>query len=116
MVRQSRQRAEQRQAREANQPILWEPLARTTDPATSHQAAADVELPKLQRAMLLAFKPGPKTSRGAARYCIANGGQHDTESYRKRTAELVRKRVIEHVSTRACGVTGKQARVFKAFT
>ena len=105
-----------------NQPNLFEddryrPPVRRTDPPTSHRGAEHIrpELTGLRLRMYEAFCVRPMTSNEAAAYCCAQlGGMH--ESYRKRTKELVRMRLIRPDLPRACGVTGQAAMVFRVVT
>jgi predicted HTH transcriptional regulator len=78
---------------------MFTPLARTTDPETSHDAARRItaELPELQAIVLKALRVyGPCTDRSLV---TALRGQYGrTEStWRTRRAELVEKGLVEKV-------------------
>ena len=94
------------------------PLARSSDPPTSHQAAAQIagKLGYYAAGMLQAVTTlGEATASEAARHAREADGSNviSVESYRKRAGELERAGKIEVVGTRKCKVTGKQARTFK---
>lgn len=86
-------------------PDLFTPLARTTDPETSHDAGRRItsELPELQAIVLKALTLyGPCTDRSLV---TALRGQYGrTEStWRTRRSELVDKGLVEK-----CGVSNRQ--------
>lgn len=82
-------------------------LVRTSDKATSHEAAAHIEpkLTTLQDEFMRRLGVGGKTANEVAR---------GDESIRKRALELVRKGVLEELEPRPCGVTGRKATVYIA--
>lgn len=90
-------------------------LARRTDPATSHTAASELapKLNVLQQHMLavLSASPVPLTAAEAARECVrVYGGM--SESYRKRSGELVAKGLARVAGIKSCDVSGKVCRTF----
>lgn len=98
-------------------PTSSAPIARSSDPITSHQSAADTEpkLKKHQAAVLgiLQASDHPMTAQEAAAVAVARlGGM--TETYRKRCHELVGNGKAEECGFRPCTVTGKNAQTFKA--
>ena len=88
--------------------------ARSTDPATSHLAAAEIKagIGDMQRAMLMEFRFAI-TANEAALACVQ---KHSglAESYRKRAKELSRAGLVRELAPRRCGVTGKIATVYEA--
>lgn len=93
------------------------PIARHSDPATSHQAAAETQLklPRYQQELLTVLKSnfGPVTAREAAKVAsIRFGGMEDT--YRKRMRDLVRLGLAVKVKIDVCEITGKNAQTFRA--
>lgn len=89
---------------------LFDPhcLARTSDPQTSHDAAASIvpHLPRLQRQALeaVAMTPG-RTSTELARL----HGVHDPRVYNRRLTELARLGLVVRGAARRCSVTGRSA-------
>lgn len=97
---------------------LHPPLARSSDPPTSHHAAAEIEpcLKGAKQAMFRAFSDGPKTDMEAALWCVQESGKHMSETYRKRAHELRSLGVIRLVCERRCTVTGSIASVWEVVT
>jgi len=93
------------------EPTAKTPIARLSDPATSHQGA-DYIAPrrnKLASRMLEAFAE-ERTANEAAKWCVSHYfGNH--ESYRKRRAEIEDE--LTECGTRKCSVTGRPAKTFK---
>jgi hypothetical protein len=92
------------------------PLARRHDPATSHQAAAEVQ-PQLGRAQWLLVDGFRRLGRAStAAEAAAKAHEIDptksTETYRKRTAECVRLKYLRVAGTRKCSITGKNATTY----
>ena len=92
-------------------------IARYSDPITSHQSAAETDLPKYQQQALQALKTmdEPATAREVAK--VAERlfhGMNDT--YRKRVLDLVRNGKAEECGERPCQITGKNAQTFRART
>ena len=91
-------------------------LARKSDKATSHAAAAETQtkLPYLQQCCMIVCgrQAMPMTANeiGEAASNMFNGMQ---ESYRKRVHELVRASLLREVGERVCSVTGKGATVYE---
>lgn len=94
------------------------PIARHSDPTTSHKAAAEIEskLNKCQERMLTVIRSSsePMTSNEAAEKCWDIYGRATHETYRKRVKELLVKNKVEECGFRPCTVTGKNAQTFKA--
>ena len=91
---------------------LFAPVARNSDPATSHMAAAKIESKRgtMASRMLQAFAT-PSTRNEAAAFCVMQfGGLH--ESYRKRTGEI--KDQLELLGTKVCKVTGSLVEYYQA--
>ena len=93
------------------------PIARSSDPITSHQSAAETEskLGLLQRKFVFVLNQFGKpmtANEVAAMAAEALGGC--VESYRKRARELVNAGHIEECGFRPCQITGKNAQTFKA--
>lgn len=87
------------------------PLARATDPATSHNAASGVATDSLQ-GRCLAVLVGEMTANEIAQAASQRFfGMAD--SYRKRVHELVSKGTAEKCGTRVCAVTGTGATVYR---
>jgi len=82
-------------------------LARSTDPSTSHEAAAHIEakLGELQYNALLAVKKHP--GKTALELEQADGVMRST--YGRRMTELRRKGYIVEVDKRRCSVSGRSA-------
>ena len=96
-------------------PLFDMPIARTSDPLTSHLAAAETapKVYRLQRqfADMVAESAFPVTaSEAAERAAQVYGGL--AETYRKRAAECVRLGLLKVVGVRVCSVTGKKATVY----
>ena len=88
-----------------------EPRARSTDPATSHNAAATIDTGSLQ-GRCLAVLVGEMTANEIAQAASQRFfGMPD--SYRKRVHELVRKQLAEACGERQCSVTGIKAAVYR---
>lgn len=93
-------------------------LARASDPVTSHVAAEEVKprISQLQSAFLQALDDlggGPATAREIAERAKEMGLVRETESVRKRSAELERLNLIRVVDVRRCAYTNKLAESFK---
>ena len=90
--------------------------ARSSDPETSKQAAADirVSLSNLESEFLAALTVlGEATSNEvAARVAGDNFARRNT--IRRRASDLIAKRMIEAVGVRACSVSGKSATCYRA--
>jgi hypothetical protein len=93
------------------------PLARRSDPPTSHKAATETEpqLSGLQSCcmIILGRALSPRTANEIAAECVRQYGKM-AESYRKRLHELVGLGKAIECGERACEVTGKSAMTFKA--
>ena len=92
-------------------------IARSSDPITSHQSAAETEvkLGTIKAAVLdiLQMTPEPMTAQEAALASVKiYGGM--TETYRKRCHELVNDGLATECGFRPCQITGKNAQTFKA--
>lgn len=90
--------------------------ARTSDPQTSHVAAANVtsRLPTLKAAFLSALREiGPATANEIARHATEAGVVANAESVRKRATELVREGLARFGAVKRCSVTGEQARTLE---
>lgn len=91
-------------------------LSRRSDPITSQQSAAETEakLGALQSLMLSVIRHSvdPVTSNEAAKEC-SDEFSGRTESFRKRTGELLRMDLIEQAGERRCNITGKNAMTFR---
>ena len=91
-------------------------LARDTDKATSHSAAAETipKLPYLQQCCMIVIgrqsRPMTANEIGEAASNMFNGMQ---ESYRTRVHELVRAGLLRKVGERVCRITGKGATVYE---
>jgi hypothetical protein len=92
-------------------------IARKSDPVTSHAAATEIRpiLGKLQAAFLAALKDlgGTRTAREIGERAKEMGLVRETESVRKRSAELERLNLIRVVDVRRCEYTNKLAETFK---
>lgn len=89
-------------------------LSRRTDKATSHESA-DATRHKLgwyHECVLLVVGQSSMTAREIARACSVRFG-NDSETYRKRMAEMVREKLIEELPARTCSVTGKSATAYR---
>ena len=86
------------------------PIARSTDPATSHEAASGVNLSATKQRCLAVLK-GSMTASEIGRDATVNGG--NAETHRKRVGELHRDGLIESCGTRVCTVTGINAAVYR---
>lgn len=101
------------------------PIARESDPITSHQSAAETskKLTKLHTAFfellkfLCDFRKKPVTANEVAEQCIKSfPGVANQETWRKRAGELLSDEygaLIEVVGIRKCEVTGSSARTFR---
>lgn len=90
------------------------PIARSSDPATSHEAAADVagKLGLLQSRLAgVIGSSGPMTALEAAVECERLFGGL-AESYRKRATECQRRGAISVAGVRVCRITGKNAMAY----
>jgi hypothetical protein len=92
------------------------PIARRSDPDTSHIAAAEVS-PRLKRAMaavesVMHREKSARTAQELAVECVRLFGGL-AETYRKRARELVECHRAVECSVRRCGVTGKLAATFR---
>lgn len=81
-------------------------LARATDPATSHEAAASIDLGALQRAALEAVRASE--GRTATELAIANG-HGDPRVFNRRLGELEKGGYVIRGKARRCSVTGRSA-------
>ena len=93
-------------------------LARASDPPTSQAAAEDIrpKLSGLREAFVLALADlggGPATAREIGERAREMGLHRETESIRKRSAELEELRLIQVVEVRRCSVTNRPAEVWK---
>ena len=93
-------------------------LARASDPPTSKAAAEDIrpKLSGLREAFVLALADlggGPATAREIGERAKEMGLVRETESARKRSAELERLNLIRVVDVRRCEYTNKLAETFK---
>lgn len=93
-------------------------LARDTDKATSHAAAAET-IPKLNRIQSLCLQSvelsdprRPLTANEIAANAVQYFGGM-AETYRKRVHELVRAGLLREVGERVCRVTGKRGTVYE---
>lgn len=97
---------------------IFEKLARHDDPPTSKAAAEDIrpKLSGLREAFVLALADlggGPATAREIGERAKEMGLVRETESVRKRSAELERLNLIRVVDVRRCAYTNKLAETFK---
>lgn len=95
--------------------VIETPLARRTDPQTSH-AAAKSESVKLTADQLLFIAALKRISTGTAREVAEVaiwGHELEVETIRKRAGELVVKKSIRKVGVRPCKITGKPATVYE---
>lgn len=93
-------------------PLEHKPLARATDPATSHAAVPSrPKLGKIERQFLEALQSLgiEATAREVAEEAKRLGAKAEIESIRKRSGELERDRWIRCVGTKRCSYTGKMA-------
>ena len=95
-----------------------EVLVRQSDPVTSQAAAEDIKpkLSGLREAFVLALADlggGPATAREIGERAKEMGLVRETESVRKRSAELERLNLIRVVDVRRCEYTNKLAETFK---
>lgn len=93
------------------------PIARASDPQTSHDAAAETKLNlkkhKAYCVSVMQGKLGPRTAQEIAAEA-ANRFGGIPETYRKRPHELVCDGLFEECGFRKCTVTGKNAQTFRA--
>jgi hypothetical protein len=94
----------------------WEEAnARSSDPETSKQAAADirVSLSNLESEFLAALAVlGEATSNEVAAR-VAGDNFARRNSIRRRASDLIAKMQIEQLEPRVCSVTGKRATVYR---
>jgi hypothetical protein len=89
------------------------PIARTTDPITSHVAASEIDLGECRSTALAAAKQlGEGTAREIGELA-ATMGPKECESYRKRVGELERKGLLQEAGERKCRFTNKLATVYQ---
>ncbi len=98
-------------------PEATAPIARHSDPITSHQAAAEAQL-KLKKHKAAVFgilqaSGHPMTAQEAAAAVVVRLGGL-AETYRKRCHELVNDGFASECGFRPCQITGKNAQTFKA--
>lgn len=99
------------------------PIARRTDPATSHKAATNVDLSKHQKLFydtLKAWGNIPRTSNEIAEKAIPiddakriMSAFRRRETLRKRAGELVKLKMIVECQSRPCRVTGNDATTYE---
>lgn len=97
------------------QVLNQQPVARSTDPATSLKSADEIasSLGKLQHRMWFIWCRQRGTANEIAAECVKQFGEHMPESYRKRKKELYDRGLIRWVSTRKCAITGATCEVFE---
>ena len=92
-------------------------LARAGDPVTSRAAAEEIKpkIGQLQAAFLAALTAigKPATANEVGAKAVAMGLAGNSESVRKRAAEVERVRMIKVVGIQRCGVTGKLAEAWR---
>jgi hypothetical protein len=90
-------------------------IARKSDPATSHKAAAEVNLNLAQVRFVngLRLLPGSQGTAQEVAALVASLAEIRTETIRKRAKELVNAGVIADAGTRPCRITGKSATVYR---
>ncbi len=97
-------------------PVPEQPIVRKSDPPTSHEAAAGTEdkLSLLHIGFLAGLRAlgVPSTSEEIAVKAAELHPGSKAQSYRKRTAELVRANRIKVVGERPCAHSGKNCRTF----
>jgi ribosomal protein S25 len=87
-------------------------LSRTTDPATSHEAAQTVPVLTMKKAALRYIENYPfMTARELEKQAGVENGV-----IRKRLKSLERDGLIKNVGTNVCSVTGRRAGVYVAKT
>jgi hypothetical protein len=109
-----------------DEPEPTAPIARHSDPITSHKAAAETQkkLTKLHTGFfellkfLCEFRKKPVTANEVAEQCLTSfPGVANQETWRKRAGELASPEygeLIEVVGVRKCESTGRSARTFRA--
>lgn len=93
------------------------PIARRSDPVTSHKAASETET-RINTLQFFVFD----SIRKATRPLTSNEAAIDAakqyvaaiETFRKRVRELVRLDLLEEAGERRCEITGKSAMTFRA--
>lgn len=91
------------------------PIARRSDPVTSHMAAAETETKlKKHKAYCVAVMTGKLDPRTAQEIALEASQRFGgiTDTYRKRPHELVNDKVFVECGFRKCTVTSKQAQTF----
>ena len=88
-------------------------LARTTDPHTSHIAAAELKLTATQQAALLAAAQLVSATANEIGQLAASVNGGVSESYRKRCKELVRMERLAIAGERRCSITGKLCTTYR---
>jgi hypothetical protein len=91
-----------------NQKTLF---ARSTDPATSHKSAAEIE-PKIGTLHAAFVKRVAAWFNRTGTWPTANEVAQGDESLRKRARECVRKGLLKVGPARTCSVTGKSAQTY----
>jgi hypothetical protein len=94
-------------------------IARTTDPATSHEAAADVDLTRLQRMFVIALERigRPATAIEVREHWRSQGATFDrADSIRKRASECVLKKLVRISGKARCKVTGRTSQIYEVTT
>jgi len=101
------------------EPIAGSTIARPTDKATSHEAAAEIKprLSKCQQVFVdvlgeINKTTGPATATEVAQLARLRDPTGNAETYRKRAAECVNKKLIYEIGRRKCHVTGKPATTY----
>lgn len=110
---------------EAEPVAVVAPIARMSDPVTSHKAASETKtkLTKLHTGFfellkfLCDFRKKPVTANEVAEQCLTSfPGVANQETWRKRAGELLAEEygaLIEVAGIRKCEVTGSSARTFR---
>jgi len=92
------------------------PIARTSDPIDSHEAAEKVNRSENCIRFAQAVKAlGSATAKEVERYWQERGCK-DAETVRKRQSEVVEAGLVKIVGRRRCGVTGSVVRVYGLVT
>lgn len=97
---------------------IFEKLAREDDPPTCKAAAEDIKpkLSGLREAFVLALADlggGPATAREIGERAKEMGLVRETESVRKRSAELERLNLVQVVGVQRCRFTNKLAEAYR---
>jgi CO dehydrogenase nickel-insertion accessory protein CooC1 len=89
--------------------------ARSSDPETSKQAAADIAvvLNKLEKDFLEALKELTEATSNEVAAKVSGDNFARRNSIRRRASDLMAKRLIEAVGNRVCKVSGKKATVYR---